>query len=145
MRESYLKVGSYTPETEEQEAVIDREYYRQGWIFKDEEAFLHHPERVCYVPELSDEGYTRQNFLDMCNGQEEVAALLFESVDWQSPETLLNELYDTYELEFCPVCQKNYFMAGEQIPCPDCGYQPDEGEENADTESECQPAEPGGL
>lgn len=145
MSESYLKVGSYTPETEEQEAVIDREYYRQGWIFKDEEAFLHHPERVCYVPELSDEGYTRQNFLDMCNGQEEVAALLFESVDWQSPETLLNELYDTYELEFCPVCQKNYFMAGEQIPCPYCGYQPDEGEENADTESECQPAEPGGL
>ena len=30
----------------------------------------------------------------------------------------MNELYDTYELEFCPVCQKNYFMAGEQIPCP---------------------------
>ena len=78
MGESYLKIGSYTPETEEQEAVIDREYYRQGWIFKDEEAFLHHPEQVCYVPELSDEGYTRQNFLDMCNGQEEVAALLFE-------------------------------------------------------------------
>ena len=73
----------------------------------------------------------------MCNGQEEVAALLFESVDWQSPETLLNELYDTYELEFCPVCQKNYFMAGEQIPCPICGYRPDEGEENAGTESKC--------
>ena len=90
MSESYLKIGSYTPETEEQEAVIDREYYRQGWIFKDEEAFHHYPERVCYVPELSDEGYTRQDFLDMCNGQEDVAALLFESVDWQSPETLLN-------------------------------------------------------
>lgn len=32
MSESYLKVGSYTPETEEQEAVIERGYYRQGWI-----------------------------------------------------------------------------------------------------------------
>lgn len=137
MGESYLKIGSYTPETEDQEAVIDRGYYRQGWIFKNEEAFRLHPEQVCYVPELSDEGYTRQDFLAMCNGQEEVATLLFESVDWQSPETLLNELYDTYELEFCPVCQKNYFMAGEQIPCPICGYRPDEGEENADTESEC--------
>lgn len=142
MGESYLKIGSYTPETEDQEAVLDRGYYRQGWIFKDEEAFRLHPEQVCYVPELSDEGYTRQDFLAMCNGQEEVATLLFESVDWQSPETLLNELYDTYELEFCPVCQKNYFMAGEQIPCPICGYRPDEGEENADTESEVLTAEP---
>src|SRR5699024_2624843 len=74
MSESYLKIGSYTPGTEDQEAVIDRGYYRQGWIFKDEEAFLHHPEQVCYVPELPDEGYTQQDFLAMCNGQEEVAA-----------------------------------------------------------------------
>lgn len=29
----YLKVGSYTPK-------LKREYYRQGWICKDEEAFL---------------------------------------------------------------------------------------------------------
>ena len=42
MGESYLKIGSYTPETEDQEAVIDRGYYRQGWIFKDEEAFRLH-------------------------------------------------------------------------------------------------------
>ena len=27
MSESYLKIGSYTPETEDQEAVIDRGYY----------------------------------------------------------------------------------------------------------------------
>ena len=45
MGESYLKIGSYTPETEDQEAVIDRGYYRQGWIFKDEEAFRLHPEQ----------------------------------------------------------------------------------------------------
>lgn len=61
-KETYLKVGGYTPETEDTEAVIDRDYYRQGWIFKDEEAFLHYPDKVCYVPELSDEGYTRQVF-----------------------------------------------------------------------------------
>lgn len=40
MSKTYLKVGSYTPETEDTEAVIDREYYRQGWIFKDEELFF---------------------------------------------------------------------------------------------------------
>ena len=136
MGESYLKIGSYTPETEDQEAVIDRGYYRQGWIFKDEEAFLHHPERVCYVPELSDEGYTRQDFLAMCNGQEELAEFLFEMVDWQSPETLKSELLATYEIDFCPVCKKYYFMQGEQIPCPICEANPEEIE-NADTESEC--------
>lgn len=136
MSESYLKIGSYTPETEDQEAVIDRGYYRQGWIFKDEEAFRLYPERVCYVPELSDEGYTRQDFLAMCNGQEELAEFLFEMVDWQSPETLKSELLATYEIDFCPVCKKYYFMQGEQIPCPICGANPEEIE-NADTESEC--------
>lgn len=50
----------------------------------------------------------------------------------------------TYELEFCPVCQKNYFMAGEQIPCPICGTKPEEVE-HADTESECRPVESGGV
>lgn len=136
MGESYLKIGSYTPETEDQEAVIDRGYYRQGWIIKDEEAFRLHPERVCYVPELSNEGYTRQDFLAMCNGQEELAEFLFEMVDWQSPETLKSELLATYEIDFCPVCKKYYFMQGEQIPCPICEANPEEIE-NADTESEC--------
>ena len=136
MSKSYLMIGSYIPETEDQEAVIDRGYYRQGWIFKDEEAFRLHPEQVCYVPELSDEGYTRQDFLAMCNGQEELAEFLFEMVDWQSPETLKSELLATYEIDFCPVCKKYYFMQGEQIPCPICEANPEEIE-NADTESEC--------
>ena len=117
MGESYLKIGSYTPETEDQEAVIDRGYYRQGWIFKDEEAFRLHPEQVCYVPELSDEGYTRQDFLAMCNGQEELAEFLFEMVDWQSPETLKSELLATYEIDFCPVCKKYYFMPRGDRKC----------------------------
>lgn len=112
---------------------------------KDEEAFLHYPDKVCYVPELSDEGYTRQDFLDMMGGQEEFATMLFEMVDWQSPETLKNELFAMQEIDFCPVCKKLYFMAGEQKPCPICGRNPEEVEENADTESERRPAEPGGL
>ena len=136
MGESYLKIGSYTPETEDQEAVIDRGYYRQGWIIKDEEAFRLHPEQVCYVPELSNEGYTRQDFLAMCNGQEELAEFLFEMVDWQSPETLKSELLATYEIDFCTLLKKYYFMQGEQIPCPICEANPEEIE-NADTESEC--------
>lgn len=144
MEGNYLKIGSYMPGTEDRGAAIDREYYRQGWIFKDEEAYLHYPDRVCYVPELSDSAYTRQDFLDMCYGQEEMADMLFEMVDWQSPSTLQDELFDMQEIDFCPVCQKLYFMAGEQKPCPVCGTNPEEVED-ADTESKRRPAEPGGL
>lgn len=145
MRKTYLKVGGYMPENEGREAVVDREYYGQGWIFKDEEAFLLHLDQVCYVPELFDDAYTRQNFLDMCNGQEEIACECFYALDWQSPETWLNEQFDTYEMDFCPICQKIYCMMGEQIPCPECGTNPEEVEENADTESESRPAESGGV
>lgn len=144
MEGNYTKIGSYIPGTDGAEPVIERDYFQQGWIVKDEEAFLHYPDKVCYVPELSDSAYTRNDFLDICNGQEEFAAMLFEMVDWQSPETLKHELFAMQEIAFCPVCKKLYFMAGEEKPCPVCGTNPEEVED-ADTESECGPAEPGGL
>ena len=91
----YVKVGSFKPadEMNEKGAVIERDFYRQGNIFKDEEAYLdkEHPDKVCYIPELSDSLYTRQDFLDMCNGQEDIADRIFEAVDWQHPETYLEE------------------------------------------------------
>ena len=37
----YIRVGEYVPATAETAAQVDRDYYRQGWIFKDEEVFLH--------------------------------------------------------------------------------------------------------
>ena len=46
----YLKVGSYTPPDENGEGEkIVREFYGQGMIFKDDEAFYdtEHPDRVC--------------------------------------------------------------------------------------------------
>lgn len=79
----YVKVGSFKPadEMNEKGAVIERDFYRQGNIFKDEEAYLdkEHPDKVCYIPELSDSLYTRQDFLDMCNGQEDIADRIFEA------------------------------------------------------------------
>jgi hypothetical protein len=38
MGKHYLKIGQYTPATDEAEAIIEREFYGQGYIFKDEEA-----------------------------------------------------------------------------------------------------------
>ena len=144
MSENYLLVGSYTPGTVDTGAATERGYYRQGWIFKDEKAFLYRPDQVCYVPELSDGAYTRRDFLDMCNGQEEFARECFYAVDWQSPETWIDEQYRDNEWQYCPHCRKIYDMAGEEKPCPVCGRNPEEVE-HADTESERRPAEPGGL
>ena len=146
MDRKYLNVGTYVPETEDKEAVIQREYYRQGWIFKDEEAFLSHAGQVCYVPELSDGGYTRQDFMALCNGQEDFAAECFRAVDWQCPETWVDEQYREDEWGYCPVCEMIYDMAGEVCACPVCGWNPEEaGEENGDSEGGCRAAEPGGV
>ena len=130
MEKKYLKVGTYVPETEENEAVIQREYYRQGWIFKDEAAFLFHADQVCYVPELSDGGYTRQDFMALCNG---------------CPETWVDEQYREDEWGYCPECEKIYDMAGEVCACPVCGWNPEEEERNGNSEGGCRAAEPGGV
>ena len=58
-----LLIGSYSPERGNEPEIIDRGYYRQGWIFKDEDAFQNRPDDVCYIPELSDEKYTRNDIL----------------------------------------------------------------------------------
>lgn len=145
MEKKYLKVGTYVPETEEKEAVIQREYYRQGWIFKDEEAFLSHADQVCYVPELSDGAYTRQDFMALCNGQEDFATECFRAVDWQCPETWVDEQYREDEWGYCPECEKIYDMAREVCACPVCGWNPEEEERNGNSEGGCRAAEPGGV
>ena len=68
---------------------LEREFSSQGWIFKDWGAFRNEMDAPCYVPELDDTVYTKQDFLELCNGQEEIAEELFGQLDWQSPSTLL--------------------------------------------------------
>lgn len=125
MQKEYLEIGQYIPETEESDAIINRATYRQGCIVKSEDAYLHHLDKVCYVPELSDETYTHQDFLDLCNGQEAFAKACFEAVDWQCPETWLDEQFREDEWGFCQRCNKIYDMQGERCPCPVCGGEPE--------------------
>lgn len=40
---------------------------------------------------VATEGWTRQNLIDLCNGDESMAKELFDHLDWMSPETLWNE------------------------------------------------------
>ena len=73
---------------------LEREYFRQGYIYKNPNAYHNDKSAVCYVPELSDSAYTGQDFLDMCNGQPEIADQVFDAVDWQHPESYLDEQGD---------------------------------------------------
>ena len=97
---------------------LEREYFRQGYIYKNPNAYHNDKSAVCYVPELSDSLYTGQDFLDMCNGQPEIADHVFDAVDWQHPESYLDEQGDD-ELWQCK-CGKWYWCYGVD-KCPYCG------------------------
>lgn len=120
----YLKVGSYTPPDEEGNGeVIERVYFQQGYVFKDAYAYKHEPDKVCYIPELSDEKYTRNDFLRICHEQEEFADELFDMVDWQHPESLMDDWFNNNEWKECTGCGKlvNYGDGCNDKKCPNCG------------------------
>lgn len=121
-----MKVGTYRIDEDGNIVELKRECYGQGWIFKDKDAFENNPDAPCYVPELSDMVYTRNDFLGMCNGQEEIAERVFESIDWQHPETYLDELWmgDEPELAECS-CGKWFWCYGVK-KCPYCGKEREE-------------------
>lgn len=119
----YLKVGSYTPPDDDGNGEkIVREFYGQGMIFKDDEAFYdtEHPDRVCYIPELSDTKYTRNSILQECNGQTDLAEEVYEAVDWQHISSLLEDWLRSGELDTCKACGKMFNCYGE-TKCPYCG------------------------
>lgn len=118
----YLKVGRYDPGDERtgRKKVLIREYCGQGMIFKDEEAYKEHPDRVCYVPELSDSTYTREDFLNLCDGNVEMADELFDNCDWQHPESLVEDWVVNGEWKKCERCGKLFDCQNEDS-CPECG------------------------
>lgn len=124
----FLKVGSYTPPDENGDGEkIVREFYGQGMIFKDEYAFYHEAKVPCYVPELSDTVYTREDFLRICNDQDDIAEVVFGAVDWQHPETYLDEQYAEGEMATCKTCEK-IFLSYDVKNCPHCGAEVKEDE-----------------
>jgi hypothetical protein len=62
-----------------------------GYCFKDYQAF-ENKKGICYIPELSDEKYTYKDFMQIAKGNKNLAHTLFCIVDWQHPETLLDEI-----------------------------------------------------
>ena len=117
-------IGSIKYNVETGEYDIERGPTKQGFVFKSVKNYKLHDNEPCYVPELYDSIYSRKHFLLLGNEQEDVADLLFEQVDWQSPETLLDELLNERELVECPHCGKYViYGAGSNnvSACPYCG------------------------
>jgi hypothetical protein len=65
--------------------------------------------------------YTRQSFLDLCGGREDFAQECFYTVDWQCPETWVEEQFTHGEWAQCPACNRWYSRHGERLPCDHCG------------------------
>jgi len=76
---------------------INRGNTIQGFMYKNVAAFRQ-KKGICYVPETVDTDYSYQDFLGVAEGDLNVANELFETVDWQMPETLYQECYED-ELE----------------------------------------------
>ena len=69
---------------------IEKEWYVQGYIYKSFKAFKS-KKGVCYVPEMSDQKYTYKDFLRIAKNNPELAYQLLDCVDYQHPETLMDE------------------------------------------------------
>ena len=114
-----IQIGKYTPTQNGRDAIIQREFYGQGYIVKDEVAYIAHPDQVCYVPELSDKPYTHNDLLAICDNQESLARACFDCCDWQMPETWFEELFVVCGWVKCPACGRAYDH--EELPtCPFC-------------------------
>lgn len=106
-----MKIGKLLPNGK-----VEKEYcelgVNHGYIYKNTEAFEQKLDEVCYVPEYTvnddvSEGYNYQDFLDLAKetfGEfgfkgniEKFAEVLFNSCEWQSPETLIEDWKNEFE------------------------------------------------
>lgn len=102
-----------------EDGTIEKGASSQGMIYKSLKAFIDKT-GICYVPELDDTRYTYTDFKNMVNGNEKLARILFDLVDWQSPELKLTELLEYDEINFCANCNNTY-ESYEVDKCPHCG------------------------
>lgn len=80
-------------------------YIGQGYGFKADIVIEDIDEdEVIYIPEygyknnapLLDSIYTKKDLLDICKGDEDLMLFIWETLDWQYPETLYNETIGVY-------------------------------------------------
>lgn len=118
---SEATVGSIVKDHNGKVIRITKEPCGQGCIFKDFEAYEKYPKDPCYVPELHNDVWTGDDFLELAEGDKEIADHLFYHVDWQSPTTALDEDFRDGEIIRCGSCKKLIWAKMEGIEtCPHC-------------------------
>lgn len=94
----------------------------QGAYFKSPLSFRAYPDAPCYCGENMDEYWTYNDFMQLAEGNEEIAEDLFCSLEWQHPETLFEEYLRDGEYERCAACGKLIHAKCEEVEkCPHCG------------------------
>jgi hypothetical protein len=99
MTKKYILIGK------EENGVFYGDSTKNGVVYKSEDAYLNRHDEICYIPEYGFpeennfcgtedvvDGYTRNNLMELCDGNKKLCDCLFYGLDWQSPETLLNEI-----------------------------------------------------
>jgi hypothetical protein len=92
------------------EKTFQKDFNGTGFVYKNPEAFENKSAEVCYIPELINDEYTYFDFLKIAKGNYPLAEYLFETVDWQRPETLFNELVVDGEID----TEGNYMIFDEE-------------------------------
>lgn len=100
IKTQYEKVGSYT-QLKDKDYQFVGGYGESGAIyFKDEENFIKHPNEPCYAPEavfdneesvVTEEYETYKTLLEKCFYNEKICQAMFYDIEWQHPDTWLNE------------------------------------------------------
>lgn len=108
MEEKYYVIGEILENGE-----IERGKTDNGEAYINARAFAHKT-GTCYVPELSDTKYSYGDFLALAKGNEKLARVLFSAVDWQAPETLLDEYISNGEVKECDICLGLYLTYGDE-------------------------------
>ena len=81
------------------EDIIPSEWIGQGYGFKAYDWEKADLDEIVYIPECAytcekadiEVVYSKKDFIDLCEGDEELAITLHNAVDWQCPETLYDE------------------------------------------------------
>jgi hypothetical protein len=116
-------------------ATFKNEYYasplgEEAEIFIDEIAFCYFRNLICYISDLGDEdnpedGCTYNDFLEIAEGNKDIARHLFDEVHWEHPSTLYIQwethgTLDELEAMYKPVVY-SYTGSGDFVHCNNCG------------------------
>jgi hypothetical protein len=146
-------VGKITFQKNDSSPKIKKAYYNYGEaadIFIDEIAFRYFRHLICYIPDNGEEdnpedGCTYNDFLEITEGNTDLARHLFDEVTWEYPSTLyeqwasygtLDELEKMYEEKTtvysytdsgdfvrCNNCDKTMLVPTGADKCPSCHYE----------------------